>query len=311
MNGQKTPESVKMTENMADVKKVSINTRPPSKNQTVYHLIEQTPDEIREQYELEKELAGRLRRASSAERHRLYAQVYDEFYRRFPRHALIRRSSPELTRVAVEHQMRLLRPYLKSDTVFLELGPGDCSLSLEVARHIRQVFAVDVSSEITANTSAPPNFRLLLNDGFGIPVDTASVDVAYSTDFMEHLHPDDAIEQLGNVFSALKPGGVYICVTPNQISGPHDISKNFDRIATGLHLKEYSVTELSRLFRHAGFTNIRLRTGIKGHYANIPLFPAIWCESMLSLLTRPVVRKLASYSPVRQLLAIIHLVAFK
>jgi SAM-dependent methyltransferase len=52
---------------------------------------------------------------------------------------------------------------------------------------------------------------------------------------MEHLHPDDASEQLANVYRALKPGGVYCCVTPNRISGLHDIPVYFDTVSQGLH----------------------------------------------------------------------------
>jgi predicted SAM-dependent methyltransferase len=37
-----------------------------------------------------------------------------------------------------------------------------------------------------------------------------SVDLAYSNQLMEHLHPDDASEQLANVYRALKPGGVTV-----------------------------------------------------------------------------------------------------
>ncbi len=289
----------------------NVQKTPEDGRTTATMSAEQTPDELREQYEFEKEKAAELRRASRDERHGLYARVYNEFYRRFPRHALIRKSSPETAAIAVEQQIRFLRPFLKPETAFLELGPGDCLLSFGVARHVRQVFAVDVSNEITAAASTPPNFHLLLNDGFGIPVEPASIDIAYSTDFMEHLHPDDAGEQLHNVFTALKPGGVYVCITPHQLSGPHDISQYFDTTATGLHLKEYSVKEISKLFRQTGFSNLMVRAGIRGLYANIPVMPVIWCEYLLKRLPRPAVKKIVSHPPFRQLLSIIRLVAFK
>ena len=83
---------------------------------------------------------------------------------------------------------------------------------------------------------------------------------------MEHLHPDDAFEQLENIYRALTPGGVYICVTPNRLSGPHDISSLYDEVATGFHLKEYSISELHSLFRRVGFSRIRVHFGIKEKY---------------------------------------------
>ena len=117
-------------------------------------------------------------------------------------------------------------------------------MSLEMARLVKQVYAIDVSKEMTKGLVFPANFHLILSDGIGIPVPANSIDVAYSNNLVEHLHPDDAVEQLRNIHQALAPGGVYICVTPNRLKGPHDVSKYFDTVATGFHLKEYTVSEL-------------------------------------------------------------------
>ena len=105
---------------------------------------------------------------------------------------------------------------------------------------MRQVYALDVSAEITSRVSLPSNFKLILSDGTSVPLPPESVDVAYSNQLMEHLHPDDALEQLQGIWRALRPGGVYICLTPNRVNGPHDISQYFDSVATGFHLKEYT-----------------------------------------------------------------------
>ena len=87
---------------------------------------------------------------------------------------------------------------------------------------------------------------------------------------MEHLHPDDALEQLANVYKALKPGGCYVCITPNQLSGPHDVSMYFDETATGFHLKEYTNTEILNLFQQIGFSKIDLYSGKAGYYTKVP-----------------------------------------
>jgi hypothetical protein len=57
---------------------------------------------------------------------------------------------------------------------------------------------------------------------------------------MEHLHPEDALEQLQKIRRTLARGGVYVCITPNRVNGPHDVSGLFDDEARGLHLREYS-----------------------------------------------------------------------
>lgn len=148
---------------------------------------------------------------------------------------------------------------------------------------VKQIYAIDVSDELTKGPEFPSNFRLILSDGCSIPLPPDSVDVAYSNQLMEHLHPDDAIEQLRNVYGVLKPGGIYICITPNRINGPHDISKGFDRIATGFHLKEYTLRELNALFRAVGFTAIRSYIEIRRTF-RVPLFSLLAFEQILNTL---------------------------
>src|SRR4029450_11668406 len=94
-----------------------------------------TPAQLREHYEIEKELANRLRSAGKDERRRLYNVVYDERIRRIPDHPLaVQPADADARSRPVEPQLRLLKPFLNRDTVFLEIGPGDCALAREVAR---------------------------------------------------------------------------------------------------------------------------------------------------------------------------------
>jgi predicted SAM-dependent methyltransferase len=121
----------------------------------------------------------------------------------------------------------------------------------------------------------------VLSDGVSVPVPPGSVNVAYSYQLMEHLHPEDAFEQLENIYAALAPGGLYICITPNRLSGPHDISYYFDNEATGFHLKEYTTWELSRLFKRAGFSQTSAYVGFRDKRAGVPPFSVGFCEAVL------------------------------
>ncbi len=243
------------------------------------------PALVRQHYEVERELADRLRHATREERRELYGAVYDELYQRVPHHPqLTRKSSPELTRAALRPQLRILRRYLRAETVLLEVGPGDCSLSMAVAPLVRQVYGLDVSQKITERLSLPANFTLILSDGSSVPLPPDSVDVAYSNQLMEHLHPDDALAQLEGICRALRPGGVYICITPSRLNGPHDVSQYFDSEATGFHLKEYTVGELTRLFRRVGFRKVQALLGRRGVFVPVPVAPVIAGELALELL---------------------------
>jgi len=264
-----------------------------------------TPEQLREHYAIERELAARLRDSSPEERRHLYSALYDEMFRRVPLHPqLTQKASPEEMRRAVESQIRFLRQFLREEHTFLEVGPGDCAVSLEAARVAKQVYAIDVSDEITKLAEHPPNFRLVLCDGSSIPVPPNSVHVAYSKELMEHLHCDDAVHQLESIYQALAPGGVYVCITPNRLGGPHDISRYFDDVATGFHLKEYTTRELMHLFKEVGFSRIRAYVGARGAYIRFPARLICACEAVLESLPKAVARPIARSLPFWVLLGV-------
>jgi SAM-dependent methyltransferase len=229
------------------------------------------PAALRRHYDVERELADRLRCAAPADRPGLYRTVYNELFSRVPDHPqLTRKQDAAQQQATTERQLRLLRPRLGRQTVYMEVGAGDCHLAMTVARLVQHVYAVDVSRTIAAASNGLANFTFVLSDGIGIDVPAESVHVAYSHQLLEHLHPDDAAQQLRQIVAALAPGGVYICITPHRYSGPHDISKHFDSQATGFHMKEYTYSELRSLFRTAGFASTQVWTGVKGHFLRVP-----------------------------------------
>lgn len=214
-------------------------------------------EQLYEQYVVEKELAARLMNASEAERGTLYSAVYEDLYRRIPHHSQLRNKvSADDQAKRIARQFSFLEPWLTPDTVFLEIGAGDCALSFAVAKKVAHVYGLDVSPAVTFNETKPENFTLVLSDGTSIPVPDGSITLAFSNQLMEHLHPKDALRQLQNIYRSLAPGGNYVCLTPNRLTGPHDISRYFDRTATGFHLKEYTCGELIELFRKVGFKSV-------------------------------------------------------
>ena len=173
----------------------------------------------------------------------------------------------------------LQKEFLSPDAIVAEIGPGRCKFAIALARYCRRIYGVDVTDWSPAE-SRPSNFTHVLTDGIHIPLPNDSVDIVISNQLMEHLHPDDAVEQLREVFRIVRTGGTYICVTPNRLHGPHDSSAHFDDlpcpivegsyVANGLHLKEYTNLELSRLFRAAGFHRTRHFAGARGTYVELP-----------------------------------------
>jgi SAM-dependent methyltransferase len=265
--------------------------------------------QILHHYRVERELADRLRHSTAEERMRLYGPVYDELFRRVPDHPqLHRKGDGGAARVGMA--LALLAPFLHRNATFLEVGAGDCAVSFAVAQRVAKVYAVDVSEVVTASADRPANFELRLSDGCSIPAPPASIDIAYSNQLIEHLHPDDALAQTHNVLQALRPGGAYVCTTPHPYTGPHDISLYFDEESTGLHLKEYTYRELANLFRAAGFSRLGLLTGGRGYYVRLPLGPVLGIEAGLAVLPRRARRWLAGHMPLRLPMSA-HLVAWR
>jgi SAM-dependent methyltransferase len=263
----------------------------------------QTRAQLLEHYEIERSLADQLKSASREERRRgLYTQLYDELFRRVSHHPqLTLKVSREARQAMAERQAKFLcsiaavpRP------VYLEVGPGDCLIALAMAKHAQQVFAVDVSMEITRDISPPPNFALIQTDGSSVDVPGESVDLAFSNQLMEHLHPDDATTQLENIFNALKPGGRYFIVTPSRASGPHDVSQYFGDVATGFHLHEYLLDELIDDCRRAGFSSFSAYIGKDGVYLRVPLWLVRATERFVALLPR----RAGKLAPLRLLLGL-------
>ncbi|MGI9257777.1 MAG: class I SAM-dependent methyltransferase [Gammaproteobacteria bacterium] len=262
-------------------------------------------EQIKEHYEIERKLADRLRNSTKEERAGLYTSLYDELFRRVPYHPqLTNKENPSERLRAVRRSIRLFGKRLRSDSVFLEIGPGDCALSAEVASAADRVVAVDVSTEIP-NKDLPSNVEFVVSDGSSIDMPEASVDIAYSNQLMEHLHPDDAEQQLTSIYRVLKSGGRYYCITPNRLTGPHDISSYFDSEATCFHLREYSNEELVELFRAAGFRKVLTYIGKQGIYIRVPLFLKIWTERLIVRIPRPIRRPLSNFFLTRLILRIV------
>ena len=262
-----------------------------------------SPEQLRQHYEVERELADRLRTAPAKERIGLYPVLYDELYRRVPLHPrLTRKTDLTLAAQAIHESMMLLKRFLKPDSVYLEIGPGDCGLTLHVSKLVRKAYAVEVSTEATKHIRPPANMELIISDGKSIDVPESTVTIAYSNQVMEHIHPDDAIEQLQNISRAMAPGGAYICATPNRLSGPHDVSQYFDEFATGMHMREYTATELVQLFHDVGFSKVEIYIGVRNRYSKYPVSTVTGVESCIAGVPLNVRKRIVTLPGVRNFL---------
>jgi len=230
-----------------------------------------TPD-IRRQYEMEKKLAAQIRAARPEMRESEANAAYSEFYAAFPHPS----SRPDGRMGATPHKERLLNALLPQTGRILELGCGygHTLASLDNAR--RTLTGIDLSERaIDEAKRSYPRLQFIQGSCISPRIGDEVFDAVFSIDFIEHLHPDNVATHLTSMHQYLKPGGLCVIMTPHSRVGPHDISRFFDRLATGLHLREYSYRDLVLLARHAGFTALRT-----------PLLP-FRCYRLVPRLTAP------------------------
>lgn len=221
-----------------------------------------SPERIRHHFEVERELGAKLRASNPEERTELFKTLYTELFDRVPDHPrLVRRVTPEDSRRKVEGQLRLLRPFLKADSTLLEIAPGDCRLGHAASRLCKEVIGVDISDQQGTDVEVPENFTLKVYDGYKVDLPDAVADVAFSYQFLEHLHPDDVEPHLKLVHRLLKPGGKYVLDTPHRYSGPHDISRFFGDELVCFHFQEWTFRSLEAQLESAGFGNVRVFRG--------------------------------------------------
>ncbi len=271
-----------------------------------------TRADLRRHYEVERELADRLRAAPAEARSALYRALYNELFARVPDHPQnVWKDSPEQQAARTAEQFRLLEPFLAPETAYLEIGAGDCHLARTVAGRVSRAYGADVSDQIASSVDRPANFELLITDGSHLPLPTGATTVAFSNMLVEHLHPDDFVTHLIEVHRVLAPGGVYVCRTPHRFAGPTDISGYFDREATGFHLKEYTAGELAARFRAAGFARVGFRARLKGRAVAAPAWGVKLVEAGLAVFPYRARRALSRSAPLRPLFATITVVARK
>lgn len=214
-----------------------------------------TVAQLRNHYEVERTLAEKLRNSDREERKVLYGTLYDELFEKVPDHPrLTKREDPALVLKKNKSKLKMVRKLLHSNTVFAEIAPGDCEFCFYVADSVNRVYGMDISDQTSKNSIRPDNFQLIIYDGYSLPMLRRSVDVLFSDQFIEHLHPEDVQEHYTLARSLLVEGGKYVFRYPHLFRGPSDISQYFSKTPTGFHLNESTFTATVNHLKQAGYS---------------------------------------------------------
>ena len=156
-----------------------------------------TYESVLHHFEVERKIARRLKAADREQRKVIYSSMYDELFAKVPDHPrLTRRSDPLATQEMNRRKLHLLHRFLKKTGSFLEFGPGDCRFAFDMAERVKRVYAVDIADQIGSGVERPENFELVVYNGYDLDLPENSIDVAFSDQLIEHLHPEDTEQPL-------------------------------------------------------------------------------------------------------------------
>lgn len=267
---------------------LALKRKPPS---------DRSPEQLWNHYLVERELAARLKSADRAQRRDIYATMYSELFSRVPDHTrLTRRVDEKRTRATTQGKLSLLGSLLRPDDTFLEIAPGDCRFLSEIAQRVRLAWGVDISDQRAEGWKTPDNVRLVVYDGHDTrEIPDGSVDLAFSDQLLEHLHPEDMADHLRFVRRLLKPGGRYLFRTPHAGNGPHDVSAYFCDEPEGFHLKEWTYGELADVLEQTGYRAWRGFWAKRNLRAPLPFGYFTRCERVLQPLPRKIGRPVSRW----------------
>ncbi len=256
-----------------------------------------SPERLAAHYALEVSLANRLKASAPGVRVQVYTAVYETLFANLPDHPQ-HAARTELRQVRLLQQAAFLRRYLHAQSDYVEIGCGDAALTKMIAPWVRSAIGVDVTAALVEGSAPLARFSFVQTSGTDLDIPSGTADVVYSNQLMEHIHPEDAGAQLTEILRILKPGGCYVCTTPNRLTGPHDISRYFGYEPRGFHLREYTYASLASLFLAAGFRSASPVVFLKGRPYAPPLAAVRAVERGLELLPMRLRASVASHSAV-------------
>ena len=216
-----------------------------------------TREQLEIHYRLEQELAQRIMSAPTEDRAAVTLAAYDELFETITWHDGHLKTNKRREQLAETYA-----PFYRvigEDQNLLEIGCGNGMQMRVLAPANRRCVGIDISeSVLDYQADLPANVELRLADACDLrDFSDDSFDVAFSSQLIEHIHPEDLPRHFAEVSRVLRPGGRYVLETPHRLTGPHDVSRHFDEVATCFHLKEYFFGELVALMRTAGFRHFR------------------------------------------------------
>lgn len=211
---------------------------------------------IQKHWNLETELAGRLMKSTPEKRWETARFVYTRFYHSLP-WLNETDSLPHESKVREDEIIDLAGP---PPLKIYEVGSGTGELIYRLAETGHECRGCEITAERGERRSLKhPRLSYGMSDGVHLNrfEKENQYDLLISSNVIEHLHPDDLLIHLRSAARILRKGGRYIVKTPHAFFGPHGIESLLGlRRHSGLHLKEYCITDFWKAAGPTGFARI-------------------------------------------------------
>jgi 2-polyprenyl-3-methyl-5-hydroxy-6-metoxy-1,4-benzoquinol methylase len=152
----------------------------------------------------------------------------------------------------------------------LDVGCGTGTLVRALIGCGYDAYGIDISKDVVIKA------RELANRSFGQGISARfsvgnflrhdfgkqTFELIHSNDVLEHIHSDEASDFLSKCRRLMCRNGVLWLITPNRLTGPGDATSlrlPWGTPAIGLHLREYTLVELSAMLRQANFRHVESR----------------------------------------------------
>lgn len=158
----------------------------------------------------------------------------------------------------------------RNDMTVVDLGCGNGFISRSIAKYVREVIAVDLSSEMLRELRDKAlkeninNITTLESDGRNIPLGSSSIDIVCANMYLHHIeNPETAIKEM---YRILKPGGLVFIADFHEHNNIELMNKMHD-LWPG-----FKNSDLKSWFNKNGFKKIKLETLINEKKENTGIF---------------------------------------
>lgn len=146
---------------------------------------------------------------------------------------------------------------LRADEVVADIGAGSGYFARRFARHVKQVFAVDIDAKLLSilDKQGAPNIKNILAAPDNPRLADGSVDTVFICDVLHHI--DNRPAYYTKLSKALKPGGRIVIVDfykkPLPVGPPPAMKLSEEEVTAELKAAGYKVTDRHTFLPHQYF----------------------------------------------------------